>query len=462
MKSKEQFTGSLGFIAAAAGSAVGLGNIWGFPYEVGQGGGALFVLIYLFFCFTLCLPVMLVEISVGRHTSSNQVGAFRVLGHPRWRFIGYLGVLSGVLVLSFYNVIAGWSFGYIFEMARGNFGIGSEFDDYTSEAFNVGVYGLLFMATTAFFVSKGIAQGIEKIAKFLMPILIFMILGIAIYAMTLQDAEAGLRFYLSPKIDQINGRIVYNAMGQAFFSLSLGMGTMVTFGSYVRRNENLLRSATIITLADVGIALLAGLMIFPLIGHMSGGTMEGVGSGPALIFETIPSIFGKIGGITGKVVGTSFFLLLCFAGLTSTVSMLEVPVAFVVEEWKLKREKATWIVSGIIFMIGLPSLLSKGASDYFTRFIRYLGASEHTDFMDFMLNLANDTFLPLGGCLMTVFVAYKWRMNHMDAELSEGDPTYANSFLRRYLRVAIAYLIPVILGILTLFTILSTFFGFGN
>lgn len=459
MKVKDQFSGSLGFIVAAAGSAVGLGNIWGFPYEVGQGGGALFVLVYLFFCFTLCLPVMLVEVAIGRKTGSNPVTAFQKLGFPRWRIVGFLGLLSGVIILSFYNVIAGWAFGYIFEMARGNFVITQSFDSYTADFITVGLYGVLFMCVTAFFVSKGVAQGIERIARILMPLLIFMIIGVALYSLTLENAMAGIRFYLLPNFEALNGKVIYNAMGQAFFSLSLGMGALITYGSYVRRTDNLVKSATLITIADVGIALLAGLMIFPLIGHVSGGTMEGVGRGPELIFVTIPEIFGQIGGWSGRIVGTIFFVLLCFAALTSTISLLEVPVSYAIKACNWNREKASWLVAIVVFVVGIPSLLSKGGSDYFIYFIKYIGAEQHTDFMDFVLNLANDTFLPLGGCLIVSFAAFVWKKQNLNEELCKGYPTFNGSFFQRYLNFAMTYLIPVLLGILCLFTILSTFFG---
>ncbi len=459
MKTKDQFSGSVGFIVAAAGSAVGLGNIWGFPYEVGQGGGALFVLIYLFFCFTLCLPVMLVEVAIGRKSQSNPVHAFRYLGFPKWRLVGFLGLLAGVAILSYYNVIAGWAFGYVFEMARGNFQITDSFGAYTADYTTVGLYGLLFMCVTAFFVSRGIAKGIERIARILMPSLILMIIGVAVYSLTLENAMAGLKFYLLPRFEALEGKVIYNAMGQAFFSLSLGMGALITYGSYVNRTDNLLKSASLITVADVGIALLAGLMIFPLIGHVSGGTMEGVNRGPELIFVTIPDIFGTIGGAPGVIVGTTFFLLLCFAALTSTISLLEVPVSYVIKATKLKRETATWLVAMVIFLVGIPSLLSSGGSDYFVHFVKYLGAEDHTNFMDFMLNLANDTFLPLGGCLIVSFAAFVWKKENLDAELSHGCDGYQGSFYQRYLHFAMSYLIPVILGILCLFTVLSTFFG---
>jgi len=459
MANRGGFTSRMGFIAAAAGSAVGLGNIWGFPYEVGQGGGAAFVVIYLLFCFILCFPVMATEIAIGRKTQRNPVGAFVALGFSKWKWIGKLGILAGVLILSFYNVIAGWAFGYIYEMASGNFGIAEHFGEYTSQAFKVGGYGLVFMATTAFVVSKGISGGIEKIAKLLMPTLIIMILGLAAYAVTLPDAMDGIRFYLIPDFSKITGSTIYNAMGQAFFSLSLGMGALITYGSYVSKKENIVSAAAIVTLVDVSIAFIAGLMIFPLIGFMSGGSMEGVGGGPALIFVTLPQIFGAIGGTLGIIVGTGFFILLCFAALTSTVSLLEVPVSYVVDELNIVRKKAVWIVAGVVFLVGIPSLLGYGYSEFFGNFITYIGAESATDFLSFIAAIANDTLLPLGGCLIALFAGHIWKTHNLDEELAIGAPNFKGSFVQKYLNFAIMYLAPIVLGVMFILTVLSTFFG---
>ena len=459
MANRGGFSSKLGFIMAAAGSAVGLGNIWGFPYEVGQGGGAAFVVIYLIFCFILCYPVMVTEIAIGRKTQKNPVGAFNDLGYKKWNIVGKMGILSGVLILSFYNVIAGWAFGYILEMAAGNFNIAEQFNTYVLDIFKVGSYGLLFMATTAFVVSKGISGGIERAAKLLMPTLIIMILSLVIYSFTLENSMAGLRFYLVPDFSELTGSVIYNAMGQAFFSLSLGMGALITYGSYVGRNDNIITSAAFITLADVGIALIAGLMIFPLIGYMTAGAMEDVGRGPALIFVTLPQIFGSIGGVLGSIVGTVFFTLLCFAALTSTVSLLEVPVAYVVDELGVRRKRAVWIVAIGIFIVGIPSLLGNGYSDFFTSFITYVGAEKATDFLSFMNHIANDTLLPLGGCLIVFFAAHIWKKHNLDEELSHGSPSYKGSLVQKYLNFAVSYLAPLVLGILFVFTVLSTFFG---
>ncbi len=458
MSNRGSFSSRLGFIAAAAGSAVGLGNIWGFPYEVAQGGGAAFVFIYLFFCFALCLPVMLTEVAIGRRSRRNAVGAFGQLGFAKWRGVGLLGVLSGVLILSFYNVLAGWSFGYIFEMASGNFEIAGQFSNYTSQIWKVGSYGLIFIAITALVVSRG-AKGIERIASILMPLLVVMMIGVSAYAMSLPHAIDGIIFYLVPDFSEVDGVLVLNAMGQAFFSLSLGMGALITYGSYVRDGENLFSSTVIIAIADVGIALLAGMMIFPLVSFLQVGDMSNIQAGPGLIFETLPPVFQQIGGIGGVVLGTSFFALLCFAALTSTISLLEVPVAYVVDEWGIARNKAVWAIAAFVFVLGIPSLLGNGYSCYFTEFITYPGAELSTSFLDFVLNVANDSFLPMGGCLIVIFAAHVWKRQQLTQEIAKGAPNFESSIYNRYFRFALPYVVPGVLILIFFLTVLRIFVG---
>ena len=418
------------------------------------------MVIYLAFCFILCFPVMATEIAMGRKTERNPVGAFTALGYKNWNWIGKLGIVAGILILSFYNVIAGWAFGYIFEMASANFGIADQFGTYTTKVFKVGGYGLLFMITTAFVVSKGISGGIEKAAKLLMPALILMILTMVIYSLSLPNAMDGIRFYLVPDFSKINGSVIYNALGQAFFSLSLGMGALITYGSYVNKKENIVTATALITLADVGIAFIAGLMIFPLIGFMSGGTMEGAAGGPGLIFVTLPQIFGTIGGTLGSIVGTLFFVLLCFAALTSTVSLLEVPVAYVVDEMQVRRKRAVWFMAGLIFVVGIPSLLGFGYSEFFsTAFTTFKEGGTDTDFLSFVASVANDSILPLGGCMIAFFAAHVWKKHNLDDELAKGAPNYKGSFLQKYMNFAVGYLAPIVLGTLFVLTVLFKFFG---
>ncbi len=459
MATRGGFSSKFGFIAAAAGSAVGLGNIWKFPFEVGDGGGAAFVVMYLGFCFVLCFPVMVSEIAIGRRTQRNPVGAFEALGYKNWKFIGMMGILSGVLILSFYNVVAGWAFGYFLEMVQGNFGIGGQFSDFVKNVSRVGLYGICFMLATAFIVSKGIAGGVEKAAKFLMPTLIVIILSLAFYAMTLPNAMAGVTFYFLPDFSKITSDVVYSALGQAFFSLSLGMGALITYGSYVGKNDNIIESTVLITLADVGIAFIAGLMMFPLVAYMNQGDMSNISGGAGLIFATLPGVFETLGQGTGVFIGALFFLLLSFAALTSTVSLLEVPVAFVVDEFKLPRKVAVWGLATFIFIIGVPSLLSNGYSPFWTEFVTYFGSDKPTDFMTFVSDLANDTMLPLGGCLITLFTAYIWKKENLSDEIAVGNPKFKGSLIEKLINLGISYICPLVLGSLFILTVLDRFFG---
>jgi NSS family neurotransmitter:Na+ symporter len=450
-----EFGSKIGFILAAAGSAVGLGNIWKFPFEVGKGGGAAFVIVYLLFCFILCLPVMVTEIAIGRKTNRNPVGAFIGLGFQKWKFIGYLGLFCGVLILSFYNVVAGWAFGYFIEMVRGDFAIGQRFGEFTSNWKVIGFYGLVFMSLTAFIVSGGVKDGIERASKILMPTLFGIIIFLVIYSFTLPNAIDGIEFYLLPDFTKLNGRVIYGALGQAFFSLSLGMGALITYGSYVSRKENIVTSAVFITLMDVSVAFLAGLMMFPFV--FSQG-LEPTG-GAGLIFITLPGIFESLGPILGIFIGSLFFLLLSFAALTSTVSLLEVPVSYLVDEHKVPRKKAVWSMAGFIYLVGIPSLLANGASDFFTNFMYIPGDGRVMDFLSVIGYIANDTFLPLGGFLISIFAAYVWKTENLDKELGTGYPGYQGSIYRKLINFGIAYICPTLLGAIFVFTVLDRFMG---
>lgn len=455
MSLRKGFSSRLGFVAAAAGSAVGLGNIWKFPFEVGDGGGAVFLVMYLFFCFVLCFPVLVTEIAIGRKTQLNPVGAFRKLGFARWSIIGKLGIISGVLILSFYNVVAGWAFGYFTEILAGNFGIGGEFGEFIKQIFKIGGYSAVFMIATAYIVAQGVSAGIERASKILMPTLILIILILAAYAFTLPNAIEGIKFYLLPDFSEVTMEVVYSALGQSFFSLSLGMGALITYGSYVGKNEDIITSATLITLSDVGIAFIAGLMMFPFVFSQGLSTSGGAG----LIFITLPGVFETLGPTLGIVIGSLFFLLLCFAALTSTVSLLEVPVAYLVDEKEWRRNRAVWIVALGIYIVGLPSLLGNGYSAFFTEFITYFGKDTPTDFMTFISDIANDSFLPLGGCLISIFAAYVWKKEKLYEEIAIGNKNFPQSFFANYISISLRYICPIILGGLFILTVLDRFAG---
>ncbi len=462
MASRDQFNSRLGFILASAGSAVGLGNIWKFPFEVGAGGGAAFVMIYLVFAFVLCFPVMVAEIAIGRKTKLNPVGAFKALGFKKWSIVGYMGVAAGFLILSFYNVIAAWAFGYFVQMVLGNFEIGAQFGEFVTDWITVGSYAAIFMATTAYVVSKGVSGGIERAAKILMPTLLIFIIGLVIYALTLPYAMEGVKYYLSPDFSKITADVIYKALGQAFFSLSLGMGALITYGSYVSRETNIVTAAATITIVDVSIAFLAGLMMFPFVSYMHGGdliAMQEVSGGPGFIFQVLPSVFESLGSSLGILIGAAFFLLLSFAAFTSTISLLEVPTAYMVDERKIPRSKATWIVAIVIFLIGIPSMLSQGTVSWLTNFVKLPGMENWIDFMTFVGLVANDTFLPLGGFLISIFTAYVWKKKNFNEEIASGDESIKGSLLQLYVDVAISYICPLILGTISIVTILKIYRG---
>ena len=430
--SRSKFTNKFGFIAAAAGSAVGLGNIWKFPFEVGKGGGSAFLIMYLVFCFVLCFPILVTEIAIGRRSQKSAAMAFRPLGHPNWSVIGILGVFCGVVILSFYNVVAGWVLGYFVEMLLGNFDIGDNFSAYINDIAEVGGYTLAFLIATGVIVSQGVTKGIEKASKLLMPILLVIIISLTIYALTLSGAKAGLTFYLVPDFSKINLNVIYRALGQSFFSLSLGLGALMTYGSYLSRKENIVSAAAMITLADVGIAFLAGLMIFPFV-FSQGIQPEG---GAGLIFMTMPGIFESMGPKLGIVIGASFFLLLAFAALTSTISLMELPVAYLVDKHKVKRKYAVWYAAAFIFLLGIPSMIGNGYSEFFTNFITYVGASQPVNFMDFVTDVASNTLLPFGGLMVSIFSIYVWKRRKLFRELTHGHPNFTKTFVARYIGVS--------------------------
>lgn len=451
----------LGFILAAAGSAVGLGNIWKFPFEVADGGGASFVLIYLICCFVLCFPVLVTEIAIGRKTQKNAVGAFTALGYHNWRFIGILGLISGVLILSFYNVVAGWALGYFVELLQGHFDVGERFGAFVADWLPITLYSIIFMALTALIISNGVSSGIERASKILMPALLIMILGLMGYALTLDHALSGVSFYLVPDFSKVTLETIYNGLGQAFFSLSLGMGALITYGSYLNKKDNIVSSAALITLTDVGIAFIAGLLMFPLVAYLNQGDFSNVQGGAGLIFMVLPGAFESLGPILGIVVGAGFFLLLSFAALTSTVSLLEVPVSYVIDEWHISRKKAVTIMATIIYLIGIPSLLSNGSVEFFTNFITYIGADSATTFMDFVGHISSDTFLPLGGLLIVFFAAYVWKKENLSEEITHGNPTFVGSLVERFIHIGIRYISPIILAIIFILTVADRFFGYN-
>jgi NSS family neurotransmitter:Na+ symporter len=467
------FSGRIGFILAAAGSAVGLGNIWRFPYLAGQNGGAVFLIVYLICVFLLCYPVMIGEIAIGRAAGLDASGSYSKLGGKRWGYLGMFGIIAGIFILSFYNVVAGWAFGYFLHISFGSLlsdgDFGAFFSTFVNDIFDPTsmqglagsnlIFSLLFMVATAVIVAQGIQKGIEAANKIMMPALYVILISIIVYALTLPNAMSGVEFYLVPDMSELKWTTVLDGLKQAFFSLSLGMGALITYGSYLKKHENIPGSAAIISVADTSVAFLAGLMVFPLVHFLQFklGVDNVATAGPPLIFIVLPQIFSEMGPILGRFVGGSFFLLVCFAALTSTISLLEVPVAYLVDSKKMNRKTVVWGLAALIFVLGLPSMVSQGMIPALNKLTFYRGQ----DFLSFVADMC-DISLTVGGCLMCVFIVKQWRIGNLDAELTSGSPTYSTSFLKKYLHFTIGYVCPILLGVLSIMVILEKFIGLEN
>ena len=394
---REQWGSKLGFILAAAGSAVGLGNIWRFPYITGQNGGAAFVLIYVAIVFIIGFSVMLAEMAIGRKAQLNAVGSFEKLKGGAWPIVGWMGVAAGFIILSFYCVIGGWTIKYtIFSFtglmdaaAAGK--AGDIFGGFVTNTTQVVIYQAIFMLATIFIVAKGIGEGIERYCKFLMPALFVILIVLIVRAVTLPGAEKGLAFYLKPDFSKLSGGSLGAALGQAFFSLSLGMGCMITYGSYVDRKTTLPSSAIQVCTIDTLVALLAGMVIFPAVFAFG----VDAGAGPGLTFVTLPGVFAKMPG--GMIWSALFFILLFIAAITSSISLLEVVSAYFIDKgWP--RAKAAWLLGIVIFAIGVPSAIS------LTGGLKVAGK----DFLDAMDFASSNVLLPLGGVFISLFVGWFW------------------------------------------------------
>ncbi len=440
--SRGNWSSKIGFILAAAGSAIGLGNIWRFPFVTGQNGGAVFVLIYVVIVALIGLPVMIAELSIGRHTQRNPVGAFQMLfPHSLWKIVGAVGVLTGLGILSFYAVIAGYTLGYFLKTILGSFNqiISGEqstqiFQNFSANPYLSVSYLFIFICLTVVVVMGGIAAGIERWNKILMPLLFGILIVLAIFSMTLDGAGKGLAFYLKPDLTKITGRTIAQALGQALFSLSLGMGTMLTYGSYLSKKENLITSAGYVCLFDTVIAVAAGFVIFPALFAMN---MDPAG-GPKLVFVVLPSIFARMPA--GMIFGTLFFLLLAVAALTSTVSLLEVPVAYFVDEHRWPRKKAVVAMGLVAFVLGIPSALSLGASSALTKLV-----SENFGFLDLMNAIFGNYSLSIGAFFIAIFAGYQWGTKAVAREIqAEGNVFY----FRRLWIFLIRFICPIAIFII--------------
>ena len=397
------FGTKIGVILATAGSAVGLGNIWRFPYMTGQNGGAAFILIYLVFVFLLGIPGMMSEFIIGRHSSANAARAYKMLSRGKpWQIIGYMGVITSMIILGFYAVVAGWCLQYLFASVTGQLMGDSQyvmdyFKEFSTNPIKPVFWTIAFILLTHFVVVHGVRNGIEKASNLLMPTLLVLMIVIVIASCMLPGAMKGIEFLFKPDFTKINRNMLLESMGQAFFSLSLGTACLCTYASYFSRQTNLMKSACQIALLDTLIAILAGLMIFP--SAFSVGVNPD--SGPSLIFITLPNVFHQaFAGIAGLgfVIAILFYGLLGLAALTSTISMHEIGTAFFYEELHISRNRGAWIETVVCCVIGIFCSLSMGAVDG----LSLLGMP----FLDFCDHLTAQFLLPLGSFLTCIFVGW--------------------------------------------------------
>lgn len=436
-----------GFVLAAAGSAVGLGNIWGFPTQVGQGGGAAFVIVYLLCVALICAPIMIAELAIGRRAQKDPITAFRVIRPgTAWWLTGLLGVLAGVGILSFYSVIAGWTIAYIWFTATGAISgsqdaIGTFFGSFVGNApLTIGLT-FLVLAVTAGIIIGGVRSGIERATKILMPLLLLLLVILAGRAITLPGADAGLAYYLRPDMSRVfDIRVVNAALGQAFFSLSLGMGAMITYGSYLSRKDGIATAAAWVVLLDTMVALLAGFIIFPA-GFSIPGFDPATG-GPGLIFTVLPRLFATLPG--GHLFGAAFFVLLTMAALTSTISLLEVPVAHLIDGHGWTRKTAVLAVAGVTALLAIPSALANGAVASLT-VLPGIGMG----FLDLMATVWNNFALPIGGFLIAIFVGHVWRVDDALRELRAEGAAFPGAGLWS---VLVRYVCPVAILLIIIFT----------
>ena len=426
MKKREQFTGRLAVVLAMAGSAIGLGNIWRFPYLVGQNGGAAFILVYIVACVLLAIPVFLSECVIGRRSGSNTFGAMRKLAPgSNYRWAGLVTVITPVLLLSFYSVVGGWSVDYLLKACTLRFTQDSTgvFESLLSSTWEPIFMHTAFMVGTAIVILLGVKKGIERFTKITMPLLFILIIIIVVFGLTLPCAGKGVEYLIKPDFSKITPSAITSAMGQAFFSMSLGVGTILTYASYVSKDENLMVSAGGTAFFDLLFALLAGFAVMPAV--FAAGIQPG--QGPGLLFDTLPYIFSQMTPWVGAVISILFFLSVLVAALTSSISLLEVGVAYLVEEKGASRTKATIGLGALVWAIGVACSLSGGV-------------------FDFLDHLCSDWLMPFGGLLFAMFVGWKMSRNDVRDELTNGGTR--NRALFNVVYFLIRYLAPIgILGI---------------
>ena len=447
MEKRGQFASKFGFIMASVGSAVGLGNLWGFPYKAGMGGGFAFIVAYLVFVALVGIPVMMCEFALGRKIKANVVTTFKSLD-KRFGFAGYISVVSLALILGFYAVLGGWIINYVLQYGKALFGSanaiaspGEYFGTFTADPTLSIIFFVLFMIATIYIVTKGVAGGIEKAAKTMMPALFVCLLVIIVRSVTLPGASEGLEFLFKPDITKLTPNTLGLALSQMFFSCSLGVGTMLTYGSYLKDDDNIQQNAMIVPLLDTLTAILAGIAIFPAVFALG---LE-PNAGPALMFITLPSVFNEMG--MGNIFGFIFFVLVLFAALTSSISMLEVTTSVISEQTKCSRTKAAVGTGAAITLIGLPVALSFGKLSH----VAILGMG----FLDFYDFLGEYIGMTIGALVIVILAGWILKPKFVYDEIEQGGKFSVKA--KGFFSFAIKFVAPVLILIVMVTNVISMF-----
>lgn len=445
MNQRSNFTSKIGFVLAAAGSAVGLGNLWRFPYLAAQYGGGTFLFVYLILAVTFGFALMVAEIAIGRKTGLSAIGAYKALD-KRFGFVGILTSLVPIIIFPYYSVIGGWVTKYVVTFASGEGHAAASdayFVDFIGKAVEPLGWFFLFIALTAIIVFFGVEKGIEKVSKFMMPVLVVLTLGIAIYVVSRPGAMDGVVYYIKPNFKDFSPTTVFAAMGQLFYSMSLAMGIMITYGSYMKKDNHLESSVRQIEIFDTAIAFLAGLMIVPAAYMFYGGSTEGLKKGPTLMFVILPKVFDEMPGHMGTVIGLAFFLLVFFAALTSSISLMETVVSIVMDKTKWGRKLTCIVVAVFSLLMGIPSSLGFSIWNHIT----FLNGLTFLDLFDFV---SNSVIMPIVAFLTCVLIGFVVKPKTVIDEVKVTDGTFKSEKL---FTVMIKWIAPIFILAILIFSV---------
>lgn len=446
-KERSSFTGKIGFVLAAAGSAVGLGNIWRFPYLAAQYGGGIFLLVYLILAVSFGFALMCAEIALGRKTGQSAISAFGALSQ-KYKFIGLLASLVPILILPYYSVIGGWVTKYFAVFATGGVeaAAGNDyFTNFIAQPVEPIGWFLLFLGVTALVVLFGVEKGIEKVSKVMMPVLVVLTVAIAVYTVFMPGAIEGVLYYIVPDFSRFSIKTVLAAMGQMFYSMSLAMGIMITYGSYMKKDVSIESSVRNIEIFDTGIAFLAGLMVIPAVFSFSGGDASQVGKGPGLMFMTLPKVFNSLGTVAGTIIGVLFFILVLLAALTSSISLMETVVSIFRDKFGWNRKFTCIVVFICSVVLGLPSALGFGLLSH----ISFAGMT----FLDMFDFLSNSILMPIVALLTCYFVGYVIKPKTLSEEIALTGKFKS----RKLFEVVIKYVAPICIVLILISSVLDVF-----